>query len=221
MRAIFVVAETAREHFWQKIDDLAAGKDASPPKSYSKALHAALPDPAVDLIFRPRSAGLGSLGRPRWVGIGDWKGGKVVREAKAALPSAWTMFHGRSKGLRCYEIATGRYRAPDPWYNVKKGIVVRRLSPNNRKLDTEHTATVLAGPKMLHAMGHDLAAIHLGSADRRAAIERDLHRRKPDWFHRAVAHTADAVRKDQAKWAREYGRWKKEHAPKRAAKQKR
>ena len=30
-----------------------------------------------------------------------------------------------------HEIATGAYRAPDPWYAVSDDVVVRRLSPNN------------------------------------------------------------------------------------------
>ena len=42
-----------------------------------------------------------------------------------------------AQALRCYEIATGAYRAPDPWYAVADDVIVRRLSPNNRKLDAE------------------------------------------------------------------------------------
>jgi hypothetical protein len=192
---------------------LSATRAPKPSKAYIKALRAALPDRNIDIRLWPRTAGLGSLGRPRWVGIGEWKGGMIVREAKAALPSGWSLFHGRSKALHCYEIATGRYRAPDPWYDVRKGIVVRRLSPNNRKLDTGHEARVLAGPKMLHAMGRELAAIHLGAGDHHTAIEKDLRKRKSGWLLRAVEHAAEAVRKDQDRWKRYY----KDHARKQAA----
>ena len=214
MRSIFVVNEAGRQHFWQKIDTLSGHKSAAPPKDYVKALRAALPDPKIALRFEPRTAGLGSLGRPRFVGIGDWKGGRILREAKAALPSAWSLFHGRATALHCYEMATGRYRAPDPWYDVRKGIVVRRLSPNNRKLDTGHEPGLLASPKMLHAMGHELAAIHLGGADRHAAIEKDLRKRKSGWLYQALERAAAFVRADQAKWKRYYKKWTRKHGGK-------
>ena len=68
------------------------------------------------MTFSPRTAGLGSLGRPRWVGLAQWQGAPVVREVKAALPSAWTLANGGSRALNCFKIATGRHRAPDPWF---------------------------------------------------------------------------------------------------------
>ena len=212
MRKLFVVREDERQHFWDKMQALSAGK-ARPPKKYIKALRAAFPDPKIDITVKPRSAGLGSLGRPRYVGMGDWNGGHVVREVKAMMPSAWTLSNGRSsKAIRCYEIATGRHRAPDPWYDLRKGISVRRLSPNNRKLDTAKEAAALASPKMLQAMARDLAAIHLGSANHRAAIEKDLRKRMHGWLYAAVERAADAVRADQAKWKHSYNKSSKKHA---------
>ena len=107
----------------------------------------------LKMTFSPRTAGLGSLGRPRWVGLAQWQGAPVLREVKAALPSAWTRANGGSRGLYCFEIATGRYRAPDPWFALEDGIVVRRLSPNNRKLDAETHPLDLISRKYLRAMG--------------------------------------------------------------------
>ena len=56
---------------------------------------AAMPSPRAmpagdsPIRFARRVAGMGSLGRPRFVGIADWRGGCVAREAKATAPSAW------------------------------------------------------------------------------------------------------------------------------------
>src|SRR5256885_11406966 len=59
----------------------------------------------------------------------------IRRPPRSTLFPYTTLF--RSKTPRCYEIATGVYRAPDPWYALTDDVVVRRLSPNNRKLDAE------------------------------------------------------------------------------------
>jgi hypothetical protein len=36
-----------------------------------------------------RVKGGGSLGRARYVAIAEWRGGHILREAKAIVPSAW------------------------------------------------------------------------------------------------------------------------------------
>ena len=104
------------------------------------------------------------------------------------------------KTLRCYEIATGTYRAPDPWYALSDDVIVRRLSPNNRKLDAETHPLELIDKKMLRAMGRDLAAIHLGVTDARKAIESDLEKRKEGWLADAVKRAAMFVRGEHKEW---------------------
>src|SRR5262249_45098544 len=123
LRDLVNVPVAARKKFWDKIEALPNEKQ--PPKPYVKALQRALPDSEIELSVRRRVAGAGSLGRPRFAGVGTWRGGAVVREAKALVPSAWTRAHDGSKKLRCYKIATGRFRAPDPWYAVTDNIAVR------------------------------------------------------------------------------------------------
>ncbi len=200
LRNLVVVRDKERADFWHKMDTLAAG-DTPPPTHYVKMLAAAMPDRRIKMTIRPRTAGAGSLGRPRWVGIGQWHGAPIVREAKAMVPSAWTRANGRgSGGLQCHRIATGRFRAPDPWLALTGNIATRRLSPNNRKIEAADDPFVLTSRKMLRAMGRDLAAIHLGSADRRAAIEHDLGDRKRSWLRSAVEKTADFVRRDCKAW---------------------
>jgi hypothetical protein len=161
--------------------------------------------PGQDLAMTTtrRTAGAGSLGRPRWVGRAEWQGGPVVREAKALLPSAWTRTHGGDTAsvARCSEMASGRYRAVDPWYRAADGIVVRRLSPNNRKIEAEDDIQTLLAAPMLQVMGLELANVHLGVADARQAIKKDLQRRDAGWLAGNAGKMAALIRREQAEWA--------------------
>jgi hypothetical protein len=75
LRTRFVVGDTERAMFWQKIEnqyhDLLAKKKAEqPPARWLKLFAAALPDPSITLAHWRRSAGTSNLGRPRWIGYG-------------------------------------------------------------------------------------------------------------------------------------------------------
>jgi hypothetical protein len=130
--------------------------------------------------------------------MADWKGGKVVREVKALVPSAWYLAHKVANvRLRCSDIAGGTYRAPDPWFAVADGIVVRRLSPNNRKIEADDPAMQTVSDRLLASMGRELAAVHLGVADRRRAIVRDLDKRDGNaWLADCASRMAQATRAD-------------------------
>jgi hypothetical protein len=202
LRDLVVVPEEDRAHFWKGIDELKPDKKGLAAR-YRKAIVSAMPDRTSEIAkFCPRSAGTGSLGRPRWVGVADWLGSRVVREAKALVGSGWTRIPGRgSPRLRCKEIAFGRYRAPDPWYDVANGVVVRRLSPNNRKIEIEKQPDELLDPRMLRAMGYELANIHLGTGNRRKAIMRDLSKRKKGWLRQAARSAIKFVKRDYQQWS--------------------
>jgi hypothetical protein len=199
LRELVVVSEKKRAKFWKKIEKVEV--ERAPPR-YRKVLAAAMPEPRVAIRKTARRvAGAGSLGRPRWIGIADWRGAPVVREAKALVMSAWVREHGKGKGkIRCGEIAHGRYRAIDPWRHIKDGIVVRRLSPNNRKIEAAEDPGPLVSPAMLHAMGADLASVHLGTADCAEAIARDLAHRKRGWLKTNATKMAKAVEAEHAEW---------------------
>jgi hypothetical protein len=210
LREQFEVPEQERTKFWDKKMHAAKNlkrarklKRTKPPPPFVEALNQARPEPNFELMFWPRTAGLGSLGRPRWIGYGLWRHAPLVREAKAIVPSAWTYVHGGSSRLRCQEIATGTYRAPDPWYDLRTGgVLVRRLSPNNRKLEAQEVDGVsqLVNPAMLRDMGRDLAAVHVGTGARAKAITRDLKQRKARWLRNATKAAAAFVRRDQREW---------------------
>ena len=200
LRKLVAVPNREREHFWTKIAALKPTK-SPPPERYRQALERAMPDKDLKLSYFRRTAGAGSLGRPRFVALAMWRGAPIVREAKAALPSAWNRVKGRGPHtLRCYEIATGRHRAPDPWYAVMDDVVVRRLSPNNRKLDAETHPLDLVDKRMLRLMARELASVHLGAEDASKAIGRDLRKRGANWLAHAVKAAAASVQEEQRKW---------------------
>jgi uncharacterized protein (DUF2252 family) len=198
LREQVVVSDKQRAKFWSKIEE---AKRTPAPATYRKALAEAMPQPRLDMWTARRIAGTGSLGRPRWIGVADWQGAPVVRELKVVFASAWTLAHGRpSQAIRCAEIANGLYRARDPWFRHQDSLVVRRLSPNNRKIEAEKGGVSLVTPDLLQAMGLELANVHLGTSNRGEAIARDLKARKGDWFLANAKQAATAVARDFEDW---------------------
>jgi Uncharacterized protein conserved in bacteria (DUF2252) len=205
LRKLTVASNKERADFWREMekDTKKRKKGKEPPIGYVKTLAAAMPEPKLKMELGPRSAGLGSRGRPRWIAMAEWRGGRIVREAKAVLPSAWTLVNGRkAQPLYGGTIATARYRAPDPWYALVGKIVVRRLSPNNRKLEAENHALELIDSRMLRLMGRDLAAVHLGLGDHGDAVRNDFKKRNRGWLHSAVERMAKFVLAEQKQWRR-------------------
>ena len=127
----------------------------------------------------------------------------VVREAKAVLTSAWSLARGNpNEPVRIAEIAAARFRAPDPWYHVANGIVSRRLSPNNRKIEASAIDDRLHGRRMLKTMGLELANIHASNGDAGRVIAKDLQSRKADWLRTAAETATKAVQHDYREFTR-------------------
>ena len=205
MRGRFVASEDDRAGFWRKMEKHAAAGAGTPPARLRAALDRALPDGASTGGYWPRSAGVGSLGRPRWVACADWQGGPVLREAKALVPSGWAYARGdETAALRVADIVCGRHRAPDPWYRLDaSGVLVRRLSPNNHKIEMDALGRWIFENDLLSDMGHELANIHLGHDDAvAAAIDADLRRRSPHWLADAATLAVTAIEDDFTAWSR-------------------
>jgi hypothetical protein len=201
MRKKFVVGEAERAKLWRKVDAQhtdALVKKTKPKPLWRKIFAAALPEP-MPVIYWRRTAGNGSLGRPRWVAYGTWRNGPLLREGKALVPSGWIRAHGGPAKLQLNEAATGEHRSPDPWYNVDGALLVRRLSPNNHKIDLAVQPDLL-NPDILRAMGRDLAAAHMSEPGRRGAVQKDLRSRKSRWFRDSVEKAAKAVIREYAEW---------------------
>src|SRR2546429_4830006 len=67
--------------FWTKMRQLPNAK-GKPSAEVTGALETLLPAKGLAYQLKNRRAGLGSLGRPRFVAIADWRGGPIAREAK-------------------------------------------------------------------------------------------------------------------------------------------
>jgi hypothetical protein len=201
LREAVVVSEKSRAKFWRKIDEQ---EEEVAPQRYREALAAAMPEPGLSLRTQRRTAGTGSLGRPRWVGLAQWRGATVVREAKALLPSAWALAQGHATALiHSGQAAGGRFRPIDPWLHIADGISVRRLSPNNRKIEADDDIALLLAPAMLEAMAADLAAVHLGTgnaASASRAITADLTARKDGWLLTHAKAMAVVTERDFEAW---------------------
>ena len=212
LRKLVVCPDDKRDKFWKEVDALESVK---PPRFVRDALIGALPKDADVVRFATRTAGGGGLGRPRYVAIAEWRGGRVVREAKALVPSAWDWAHrSPNPAPRFAELAAVSTRAPDPYMTVTDGFVVRRLAADSRKAelivhpDAELPDKVLEEldendihlqHKLLHAMGREIGTLHAATADVRA-IEMDLNGRDRDWLHTASKNAAKAVKEDFKTW---------------------
>src|SRR5207244_12040605 len=92
----------------------------TPPKLVQRLLERSLPDRTESVAFSRRIAGVGSLGRPRYVAAAPCNGSFVAREVKAWLPSAWGWANGRPK-KHAYSVRLLKraVRQPDPYYSVE------------------------------------------------------------------------------------------------------
>src|SRR5262249_32491221 len=68
------------ESFWDKLSGLKPIQGKIP-NSARKAITRMLPHPDLPHVVVHRVAGLGSLGRPRYVAIREWRGGQIPRAA--------------------------------------------------------------------------------------------------------------------------------------------
>jgi len=187
--------------FWGKLDGLKP-VDGGVPKEVRKALRRALPEPDLAFEIYHRIAGLGSLGRPRYLAVADWCGGKVAREAKVLAPSACSFVAGGDRGerIRYGEITQRAVRVPDPFLFMCGDWIVRRLAPACARIELEELAKKRDEGRLLHAMGFETANIHLGTRRAGKAIRRDLAKRKPDWLLQAASSMSKAVRADWREW---------------------
>jgi hypothetical protein len=186
--------------FWDKLTSLPALRHKIPGKA-ARALAKMLPEPKLPCRYVHRVAGLGSLGRERYVVLVPWRGGLLAREAKSLAPSAylWARGDGDRRALRYQEILDQAVRCPDPFLRPKRRWLIRRLSPDCSRLELSALPQERDELRLLHAMGWETANIHAGAGKTRA-IARDLARRKGSWLYDAAGKMAQAVRDDWRVW---------------------
>jgi hypothetical protein len=205
LRRYVICTDKKRKEFWEEFDGY---ENSAVLPEVLEGFKRTAPEGAeiTKAAARPRVGG-GSLGRPRFVALGDWRGGQIVREAKALVPAAWDWAHGRSGSHRFEEVAKGKFRSFDPWLRVIGGFIFRRLAADARKVNLTRNLDIDppdadAGDvrKLLMRMGFDIGSIHAASEDKVLAIEGDLHRRAEGWLAVSAQKAAEWVSGDYDEW---------------------
>ncbi len=190
--------------FW--VEKLGGSLRAQPrPSPTARAvLERALPGGARGLAIRSRIAGLGSLGRPRFVAIAEWQGGMVAREAKAFAPSAVAWATGSAlpdpPNLHVLQLLGGAIRSKDPFLSVSPEWIVRRLAPDSNKMRLASLGSVDLEARLMVLMGREVANVHLATPGASATILRHLRGQEPRWLRRAAAVMARRVEEDRQAW---------------------
>jgi len=186
--------------FWKKLEDLAEFQGRVP-KEALRAIEQLMPGKNLKLRISHRIAGLGSLGRHRFVAVGEYEGGKVCREAKALAPSAWLWAKGKRqpRRIRYQEALDTAVRAVDPWVRLKEKWIVRRLAPDCTRVELAACPKDKDKSKLLHAMGFETANVHAGSGGEKGIL-RYLEKLDAHWLHNAAARMVKATRADWEEW---------------------
>jgi hypothetical protein len=202
LRAMAMAADREPRKFWKKMTKLLRLPVADPPADAVTALTADRPPGLTEIAFRPRpEAGVGSLGRPRFVALAEWRGGWLCREAKATAPPATAWALGTGAECRTGEAVRAAVRAHDPFYRHADRWVARRLAPRASRIDLDGLEEVNLN-HLLTAMGAEVANTHLGTPAA-AAILADLDRRPAGWLFDASRQFGELIESDWRVWRAE------------------
>ena len=187
--------------FWQRLDSLPTARGVD--RTAAAAIVAAMPARNLSIRFARRVAGMGSLGRPRIVGIAHWQAGAG---------------RARGQGARAVGLAVGGRARPTvgdplPGDHRPRDSRPRPDGPRRRRLvgpsPRARTARASSSPicpsghdeaRLLHAMGFETANIHLGSPGAARRIGKQLAARKPRWLHDSAKIFSAEVVRDWRAW---------------------
>jgi hypothetical protein len=198
LRAMATARLHEPEKYWERLHALPDVKE-EPPASALKAIARLMPEAGLHWRVTNRVAGLGSLGRQRYVAIAEWRGGSVAREAKALAPSAclWAEQGKGTAPIHYQEILDNAVRCRDPFVRVRQNWIVRRLAPDCSRIELYALPKNRDEIRLLHAMGWETANVHLGSRKPRV-LQADLSKRPPGWLLHAARKMEKAVLADFA-----------------------
>jgi hypothetical protein len=187
--------------FWDKLDKLPA-VTGTIARDVIAALEQWLPERGLSYKLVHRIAGLGSLGRQRFVALADWRGGLIAREAKALCISAclWEKPPAGAGEILYQKILGTSVRALDPWVQLCGSWLVRRLAPDCSRVELSALPKDRDEQKLLQAMGQETANVHVGDGRARAAIQADLAERNSHWLGKAAEAMAEAINEDWKQW---------------------
>jgi len=188
--------------FWRKLAARPVVRDV--PTEVRSLLEAALPETRLELRMVYRQPGLGSLGRPRFTALAEWRGGKVAREAKALVPSAWLWAASTAGNRQIYydECVRRAVRAHDPFLQTQGAWILRRLSAYCSRIELRQIPRWSDEQRLLRTMGLELANVHLGTRGASARIRADLRSHKLKWLRQSAEAMAEATVADWKEWKR-------------------
>jgi hypothetical protein len=195
------------ERFWEKLEENSAIKEADVAGDAKSAIDKAFPlrYRKFSTRYKHRTAGLGSLGRERYLAMRKAYASFAAREAKPLTSSAclWALQTDGASGpsnILYSDILANAVRSPDPYLLVDGPWVVRRLSPDYSRIDLPELSESYLD-MLLYAMGWETANVHLGSGrDRAAEIRKDIKGRKKSWLSKAAQTMQDATLDDFHDW---------------------
>ena len=187
--------------FWHTMQALPLVKGSIPARARA-ALEQLMPEPGLSYRLRRRVAGMGSLGRPRYVALGMWQGDNIAREAKALAPSACVWVNeGRGPNTIMYQsIVDQAVRSRDPFVQVLDNWIVRRLAPYCSRIELALLPKKRNEGRLLYAMGWETANIHLGSRRAIKAVHHDMSKRKANWLRIATKSMMKVTTSDWTEW---------------------
>lgn len=187
--------------FWKKMAALSMVQGRVS-HEVTNALEQVMPEAGLSYGLRRRVSGLGSLGRPRFVALAEWRGGKVAREAKRLIASAGLWAQGqKGDGALLYQsMLEQSVRCRDPFVRMEGPWLLRRLSPYCSRIELTALPKKRDEGKLLYAMGWETANVHLGDQQHIKAVQRDLAARKSTWLRNAVKAMAKATLADWKDW---------------------
>jgi hypothetical protein len=191
------------EKYWAKLHALPVIKEQAPPSAL-KALGRLMPEKGLEWRIVHRVAGLGSLGRERYVALAEWHGGSIAREAKALAPSA-CLWAARGKGtapIHYQEILDRAVRCRDPFVQLRRTWLVRRLAPDCSRIELSALPKERDEFHLLHAMGFETANVHLGTGKARGLLK-DLKSRPREWLLKCARKMEKALHDDFADYKAE------------------
>lgn len=175
--------------FWSRLEEKSIPLKGELPDSVRKAIAKILPngvEPQYRVLKAPK--GLGSLGRRRYLALLEWQGGRMAREAKAVVAPACLWARGKrgGKGNPWLErTVRSAVRCADPYYEVRRGWLVRRLGPDCSRIDIDEINHHEDLASLLYCMGQETANIHLGASKGRRRIRESWDHLAPDWLETA------------------------------------
>lgn len=153
------------------------------PNIADNALQTILPQLGIPYKAFQRTAGEGSLGRPRFVALAEHTGGLIAREVKAALPSCALFAEGKFDGPLYYtQMLETAVRAKDPFLSVVDKFVARRLAPDCSRIELTSLPKDRDEALLLYSMGFDAGNHHLGSKDAIPVVQKALASLDDNWL---------------------------------------